>query len=160
MMRQDGDGELPEAWLTDGLRFASARLASREDAEDAVAEAWAQAHRQRRRVLAATEPRIYFLGIVRQRAARKARRRKAAEPGPFVVGPFDTATAERMDLACALGALPEDQREAVVLKHVLGCSLEEIGQLQGRSPEAVSSLLQRARARLKAELTPHHEETP
>jgi RNA polymerase sigma-70 factor, ECF subfamily len=45
-----------------------------------------------------------------------------------------------------LAQLPTDQREALLLKYVDGLSLQEIGIVLGKRPEAISSLLQRARA--------------
>ena len=42
--------------------------------------------------------------------------------------------------------LPEDQREAIVLKYAIGLTTMEIAQLMHRSEPATNSLLQRARA--------------
>jgi len=46
-------------------------------------------------------------------------------------------------LAGGLDRLPEDQREALLLKHVQGLSLAEIGERLGRTRAAVASLLRR-----------------
>ena len=45
-----------------------------------------------------------------------------------------------------LAALPEDQREALLLHYVEGLPQAEMAVVLGRSPAAVNSLLQRARA--------------
>jgi RNA polymerase sigma-70 factor (ECF subfamily) len=52
-------------------------------------------------------------------------------------------------LADALAALPDAQREALLLQHWHGCSLAEIGRQMGRSPAAVAGLLKRGLSRLR-----------
>ena len=50
---------------------------------------------------------------------------------------------ELLRLADALTALPEPQREVVVLKHLRGWTLQRIGEHLGRTVPAVASLLRR-----------------
>lgn len=52
---------------------------------------------------------------------------------------------ERDRLGTTLRSLPEAQRQVLGLFYVAGLSLEETGAVLGKTPEAVSSLLQRAR---------------
>lgn len=52
-------------------------------------------------------------------------------------------------LANGLAALPAEQRAAVELKYLHGCSLEEIGRQTGRTKAAVASLLHRGVRRLR-----------
>jgi RNA polymerase sigma-70 factor (ECF subfamily) len=52
----------------------------------------------------------------------------------------------------ALAALPEDQREAVRLRHLKGWSLSQIAQHFGRSPVAVASLIKRGMQALRKHL--------
>jgi RNA polymerase sigma-70 factor (ECF subfamily) len=63
---------------------------------------------------------------------------------------------QAVQLAGALGRLPEAQREAMVLQKWQGWSLAEIGQYMGRSPAAVAGLLKRGLKRLR-ELLPEPE---
>lgn len=49
----------------------------------------------------------------------------------------------------ALQAIPENQRAALVFQHYDGLDLAEIGLILGVSPQAVKSLLHRARERLR-----------
>jgi RNA polymerase sigma-70 factor (ECF subfamily) len=61
--------------------------------------------------------------------------------------------AERQEQAVrvaeALARLPEAQREALVLQHWQGWSLEEIGRHLGRSPAAVAGLIKRGIKQLR-----------
>jgi RNA polymerase sigma-70 factor (ECF subfamily) len=70
--------------------------------------------------------------------------------------------AERQDellrLAGALAQLPEDQRRAVELRHLRGCSVAEVADQMGRSKEAVAKLLLRGVARLRELLDSRTEE--
>jgi RNA polymerase sigma-70 factor (ECF subfamily) len=52
----------------------------------------------------------------------------------------------------ALEALPKDQREVVVLRHVVGLSPSEIADRLGRSEASVHGLHHRGRSALKREL--------
>jgi RNA polymerase sigma-70 factor (ECF subfamily) len=57
-----------------------------------------------------------------------------------------------LELAAALTSLPDDQREALLLRHCHGCSVTEIGQRLGRSRAAVASLLRRGLKHLRQAL--------
>src|SRR5262249_49596152 len=51
-----------------------------------------------------------------------------------------------------IGRLPQQQREAVLLREIAGLSYEELGVLMGVTQSAVESLLFRARSRLRDRL--------
>src|SRR5262249_59999270 len=55
-------------------------------------------------------------------------------------------------LAEALASLPENQREAVVLRHWHGCSLIEIGERLGCTTAAVTRLLHRGLPKVRPQL--------
>jgi len=59
---------------------------------------------------------------------------------------------QRQSLKEALAALPEDQREVLVLRHVLGLSPPEIAARLGRTESSVHGLHHRGRAALRAAL--------
>jgi RNA polymerase sigma-70 factor (ECF subfamily) len=61
---------------------------------------------------------------------------------------------ELLRLADALAALPEPQREVVVLKHLRGWPLQRIAEHIGRSVPAVASLLRRGLEDLRHQLAP------
>lgn len=56
---------------------------------------------------------------------------------------------QALRLADALTRLPEAQREALVMEHWQGCSLEQIGARLGRSRAAVAGLIKRGVSRLR-----------
>ena len=61
---------------------------------------------------------------------------------------------ELLRLADALAALPEPQREVVVLKHLRGWTLQRIAEHLGRTIPAVASLLRRGLEDLRRRLAP------
>ncbi len=57
-----------------------------------------------------------------------------------------------LQLAGALGRLPADQREALLLRHCHGLSVEDIGKQLGRTRAAIASLLRRGLKQMREEL--------
>ena len=55
-------------------------------------------------------------------------------------------------LATALQALPELQRESIELFHLQGCSLKEVSELLGRSGASVAGLIHRGLMQLRIEM--------
>lgn len=82
-----------------------------------------------------------------------------AEPEDATPGPMHRlADAERLAaLDAALGALPERQRIAVVLRHIEGLSNPEIATILGVGVEAVESLTARGKRTLAAALAGQRE---
>jgi RNA polymerase sigma-70 factor (ECF subfamily) len=68
--------------------------------------------------------------------------------------PSDAAVRGERDLTLAdtLNALPEAQREALILQHWHGWSLSDIGERLGRSPAAVAGLIKRGLQTLRTRL--------
>jgi RNA polymerase sigma-70 factor (ECF subfamily) len=131
------------------------------DPEEVTAEVFVAAFQAVRRCpepgVPADDPALaWILGIARHKladAARRASRRRETSletlaQWPAVDDPHTEAVSaqERAAVRALLAALAPEHREVLLLKYVDGLSLVEIGRLIGRTPEAVSSRLQRARA--------------
>ena len=132
------------------------------DAEDASQQVFLSAHRS---MLSGTEPRDpgAWLGtIARNECASRIRERMATplvlvdESAP-AAGEVEHLAAQRAEveaLCTALAELPQQQRQAVVLREFYGLSYEEVRDALGVTASAVESLLFRARKRLQEELQP------
>lgn len=101
-------------------------------------------------------PFVAWLLRMSHNAAVDALRTRRATPAEEIFGRNDGAcedAPERARLLCAaLAALPEDQRQVVVLRHVIGLSPIEIAQRLGRTNSSVYGLHHRGRRALCAEL--------
>ena len=60
----------------------------------------------------------------------------------------------------SLNLLPDDQRQAVRLRHIEGWPLDEIAVRMGRSPEAAAGLLKRGLQALRLRLRPRGDDAP
>jgi RNA polymerase sigma-70 factor, ECF subfamily len=64
----------------------------------------------------------------------------------------DSGRDRRWGLEQALGALPEEQREVVVLRHLVGLTPGEIADRMGRTEASIHGLHHRARKAMRREL--------
>ncbi|MEM9036731.1 MAG: sigma-70 family RNA polymerase sigma factor [Actinomycetota bacterium] len=128
VVRTGGDRALAED-LT-GETFAAAAAAFRDGRADQVTEAWLRTVAKRRL-------------IDHWRHETVARRRVVELADRRIVEPPDVA--EQHAVVDALGQLSEDQRRALVLRHMDGHSVSEVAELLGRTIKATESLLSRAR---------------
>lgn len=159
--------ELVSGIRPDLHRYCSRLTGSVIDGEDIVQETLARAYYQLSMSLQVPELRPWLFRVAHNAAMdflRKADRRlsspleAAAERG----GPQEDPALLRAALSSFL-ALPARQRSAVILKDVLGFSLEEIADATGMTLLAVKSALVRGRAGLQehaAELEPDPPPTP
>jgi RNA polymerase sigma factor (sigma-70 family) len=149
------------------------RLSNRRaDAEDLAAESFLRAYRALRGYDAARieglRLRSWLLTIVRN-TARNAARDASRRPGPPPAyepveepadGPGVEQQAERHEVERALGAvlarLPEVQRAAVVLRHVVGLPTSEVAEVLGCADGTAKSHVSRGLARLRALLAEPH----
>jgi RNA polymerase sigma factor (sigma-70 family) len=133
--------------------FVRRRTGSAADAEDVVAEVFADAAAALGRFRPGATPVLAWLyTVARRRLADEARRRGR---GPLPVAPVeaieygpDVARALRR----ALATLPQEQRRVVVLKLIEGWSFREIAERLGVTEAACKMRLSRALERLRVAL--------
>jgi RNA polymerase sigma-70 factor (ECF subfamily) len=129
------------------------------DPEDVVQEAFI-------RLLSQTvEPRevrpwllrtVRNLAIDRRRAWFRLRRREATVPRTSWFMPTEDSALDAAHAASLLAALPQRQREVLVLKIWNDQSLAQIASLLGLAPSTVHADLHAALNTLKQKLEPHH----
>jgi len=102
--------------------------------------------------------RSWLLRVARNTAMDSMRRRRAVPWGEIPErSPSDEASGDRASaIREALRSLPEDQREVLVLRHLVGLSPGEIADRLGRSKPSVHALHHRGRGALKAQLLERH----
>jgi RNA polymerase sigma factor (sigma-70 family) len=135
-------------------------VASREDADDAVAEAYAIAWRRQRDLPRGAEL-GWLIGATRRVLAntRRGRRRAGAlhallDLQPRAPGPDPADRVEDGELRAALLELSPLDREAVVLTAWFDLSSADAAQALGITPAAFRMRAARARRRLRAVLQP------
>ena len=137
-------GEDPMVYLDDLYRYVAVRLGSREDAEDIAIEV----------VQALPNPcrkanlRVYMLGMARRKVVDRLRRKRpsVALYDADVTVRFDRDADEAALVNGVMKTLSDDHREVLSLKYYAGLSSAEIGAMLSKKPEAVDSMLQRARS--------------
>lgn len=141
-------------------RFFASKMGSMNDAEDMLQEVWMRIHRVRH-TYRPGEPLLPWVYAIAHRVRidnyRKRRRISSHELGtdllPEQQAPNDqwTDTAPFDEL---VAALPESQREVLVMLKVNGLSIDEIARATTSTPGAVKQKAHRAYERLRSLLKP------
>ena len=140
------------------LRFAKRMLGEIADAEDAAQETFLRAFNALRSYDAETPFRTWLFAILVNRCRtsllRRARRERRIVREAIEVehaAPVDDARAFefRDEIAWALAALPAEQREAFLLKHVEDLSYDEMVLVTGAGASALRMRVKRACGRLQ-----------
>jgi RNA polymerase sigma-70 factor, ECF subfamily len=137
--------------------FVVAIVRDEHDAEDITSEVFARLPRALSHYKTSATPFTAWLLRVARNAALDHLRAQRSVPLAEVHASGETAETqarERLaDLRSALEALPEDQRQVILLRLIAGMSPGEIATRLDRSVDAVHALQHRARRRLREELT-------
>src|SRR3954469_890114 len=158
----DEDWKICFAELAPGLvLFARQFVRSIADAEDIVQEAfvrfWRKQHSIQNRALLFATVRSISLDLLR-RDARRARREAdaVADADANVAQPeFDNTTDSQRALINAIGRLPAEQREVLVMKIWNELTFADIASVLGISQNTAASRYRYALAALKKNVTPH-----
>ena len=136
------------------------------DAEDVLQEAFARAAIRWRQLETYDAPEAWVLRVAMNLAADTTRRLRRRAAAMLRLGPPPTQpelSADTVDLIRALRALPLGQRQAIVLHHLVGRSVEEISRQLGVPSGTVKARLARGRTalarRLGTDFYPVHRET-
>jgi RNA polymerase sigma-70 factor (ECF subfamily) len=136
--------------------YVASLLRDEHDAEDVTQQVFAKLMVVLPRYEQRDVPFSAWILRVAHNAAMDAMRRRRAVPFAEIAEPDHRADENADDRALslkeALGTLPGDQREVVVLRHVLGLSPSEIALRLGKTEPAVHGLHHRGRGALRAEL--------
>lgn len=141
-------------------RYARHMLGNREDAEEALQDAFVRGYRSLARCDDPSRFGAWLYGILvnrcRTAGARAARRRRLfvrdeAALNGHQAGPDAAERAEFADaVERALARLTPDHREAFLLKHIEDLDYEEIAELTGAGVSALKMRVKRAREQLQA----------
>ena len=162
----DGDfSALYSAHLRDVYSYAYYRIGNHHDAEDLTEQTFLQAwrHFERARREADGRPlRPWLIRIAHNLAAnyyrdRARRPQTGLDDASVVSAPHETAQIvegrhELREVLAGVAALPDDRREALIMRFALGMDNREIARALGRSEGATKVLIHRALRQLEATL--------
>ena len=139
--------------------FARQWVRTSADAEDIVQEAFVRFWRTNRDVanrgLLYATVRSVALDLIRKDSRRARREVEASWDSPQTAEPqFDTEDDSQRQLVGAMGRLPEEQREVLVMKIWNDLTFAEIGEAIGISQNTAASRYRYALAALKKDLLP------
>lgn len=149
--------------IGEAVSVAAGVLDDRAMAEDAAVEAMARAHLRWTSVSGDPFRRAWVLRVAVnaaldiQRSERRRRGREARSATPAVRGGFEQESLDRLVLSTALAKLPRRQREAVVLRYLVGLSERDAAAALGLSAGTLKVHVRRALSALGGPLS--HEIT-
>lgn len=158
---KEGDQEalhfLYVRYSQDLFRYVNSFVHDYHEAEDIVQNVFAKLmkviHRYEQREVPFT---AWILRVARNAALDHLRGRRAIPTEEVRVAEVENSQAsfERgQHLRCALERLPEDQREVLILRHIVGLSPVEIADALGKTESSVHGLHHRGRRTLQVNLT-------
>lgn len=139
------------------LRSVQVVVGSRAVAEEIAQEAFCRVIERWRRVSTLERPGAWVQVVALRLALRHEGRRRKGEALVPAWAAATTVGPEDVDLARAIAALPDGQRQAIVLHHLCDLPVDAAASVLEVSPGTVKTQLHRGRARL-AQLLGDHEE--
>jgi RNA polymerase sigma-70 factor (ECF subfamily) len=140
----------------DVLKFVQSIVRNRHDAEDVTQEVFTKLMRAIKKYEEREVPFAAWIMRVARNAALdhvRARRQIPVEEVRISEQEDERATFERLyAFKRALAALPESQRQVLVLRHIGGLSPNEIAERLGKTEASIQGLHHRGRAALKLSL--------
>ncbi|MBD3850929.1 MAG: sigma-70 family RNA polymerase sigma factor, partial [Acidobacteria bacterium] len=140
------------------------RTGSEEDAADVVQDVFVRVAEQGGRLAKVRNPRAWLLTVARRAAVDVTRRRGRRAADSLDDFPFLTAAddhGERLldaaQVSTLLSALPDSSREVVYLKHYVGCTFAEIGDIVGVPKFTAASRYRNGIKKLRKLLEGDHE---
>lgn len=152
---------LVERWQTRLINFFYRSTRNRADAEDLAQETFLELYRAAPRYTARGTFSAFIFTLARRRlidSYRKSARRPLdfIDPTDFVMQqqaePVDASDEIEQAFHRALAALPENQRNAILLRQQQGLAYDEIAETLGTSISSVKTWIHRARTHLRHEL--------
>ena len=149
-----------EHYQAEAIGHAMAILGNREDAMDAVQEAFIDTFQALDRIDLARRFYPWFYIILRNRCYKLAARRKKREMNVSdeteIVAPTSSIRPEdTMLLEQAMFELPTKDRELITLRHLDGLSYQELAEMLEVPQGTIMSRLYHARKRLREKLARH-----
>ncbi|HKG39359.1 MAG TPA: sigma-70 family RNA polymerase sigma factor [Conexibacter sp.] len=160
LSKSELDGSFSELYRThlrDVYSYAYYRVGNHHDAEDLTEQTFLQAYRHYERALRESDGRPlrpWLIRIAHNLAANyyrdRARRPESAiEDAAVISAPHTTETLvegreELEQILAGVQKLPDDRREALIMRFALGMDNREIARAMGRSDGATKVLLHRA----------------
>ena len=164
--RLDGEfSELYRAHLRDVYSYSYYRTGNHHDAEDLTEQTFLQAYRHFERAQRESRGRPlrpWLIRIAHNLAAnyyrdRSRRPQTQLEDASLISAPHDTETLvegreELQAVLTGVASLPDDRREALIMRFALGMDNREIARTLGRSEGATKVLIHRAIRQLEDRL--------
>jgi RNA polymerase sigma-70 factor, ECF subfamily len=158
--------ELYRAHLRDVYSYAYYRVGNHHDAEDLTEQTFLQAYRHFERALRESDGRPlrpWLIRIAHNLAAnfyrdRSRRPETAIEDAAVISAPHTTeglaeGREELRDILEGVSELPDDRREALIMRFALGMDNREIARALGRTDGATKVLIHRAIRQLEERVT-------
>lgn len=156
--------ELYDAAASKIYGLALWRTGSEEDAADVVQDVFVRVAEQGGRLAKVRNPRAWIMTVTNRAAIDVIRRRSRRQTEPLdncafliAVDDDDKRILEATQVSALLVGLPDTQRVVIYLKHFVGCTLAEIGDIVGVPKFTAASRYRNGIQKLRKLLEGDHE---